>query len=119
MKIYRIWSECMMGFENNVQYRKNIGTATQCFNDLVRKLIKETDFVDEEDFQEKIQYLRESIEEFHPEREIICRKYPVLMYKEGNKIVARIYFWQKTSYEYNEWDVERYEAVLQEIEITK
>lgn len=112
MKIYRIWSECMMGFEDNVQYRKNIHTATQCFNDLVRKLIKETDFVDEEDFQEEIQYLRESIEEFHPEREIICRKYPVLMYKEGNKIVARCY-------KYNEGDAERYEVVLQEIEITK
>ena len=33
MKIYKVYSQCMMGFESDIEYKKSIDKATQYFND--------------------------------------------------------------------------------------
>lgn len=117
MKIYRVYSRCMMGFEGDIEYKKNINKATQYFNDLIRKTIKEVDVVDKDYFIDGLVNFRENIENWHKDCEIICRKYPVLIYKRGNKTVAVIDYWEKVSYEYNEYDIGSEQIILEEIEI--
>ena len=117
MKIYRVYSQCMMGFEGDIEYKKSINKATQYFNDLIRKTIKEVDVVDKDYFIDDLVNFRENIENWHKDCEIICRKYPVLIYKHGNKTVAVIDYWEKVSYEYNEYDIKSEQIILEEIEI--
>ena len=117
MKIYRIYSQCMMGFEGDVEYKKNINNAIQCFNDLIRRTIKEVDIVDKDYFSNGIAEFRENIENWHKDCEIICRKYPILIYRKDNKMIAVIDHWEKASYEYNEYDIETEKIILEEIEI--
>lgn len=117
MKIYKVYREFEMNCESDVQYMKNINGAIQYFNDLTRKYIKETDYIDKEYFEEAIEDLRNGIKEFYTDREIVCRKYPLLMYKEKDKLVAQICFWSKCSYEFDEWDIEEYKIVLEKIKV--
>ena len=117
MKIYKVYSECMMGFQGNIGYKKSINKATQYFNDLIRKTIKEVEIVDKYDFSEGIANFKENIENWHKDCEIICRKYPLLIYKQGNKTIAVIDYWARTSYEYQEYDIESEQVILEEIEI--
>ena len=117
MKIYRIYSECRMGFDSNVKYKKDINSATQCFNDLIRKFLKEVDVVDKDDFSENITEFRDHIKNWNEDYEIICRKYPLLIYKSKNKTIAVIDYFIKTFCEYEEYDITSENIVLEEIEI--
>lgn len=117
MKIYKIYSECMMGFEGDIEYKKSINKATQYFNDLIRKTLKEVDVVDEDDFSDSIANFKGNIENWHEDCEVICRKYPLLIYKQGNKKIAVIDYWARASYEYQEYDIESEQIILEEIEI--
>lgn len=117
MRIYKIYANCPMGFESDVEYKKNYNKAIQSFNNLIRKTLKEVEVVDRDDFGDRIADFRENIENWHKDCEIICRKYPLLVYKKGNKTIASIDYWSRTSYEYQEYDIESEEVVLEEIEI--
>ncbi|MDC0802720.1 hypothetical protein POG14_11030 [Clostridium paraputrificum] len=117
IRIYKIYSQCQMGFEGDIEYKKSINTATQYFNNLIRKTLKEVEVVDKDDFSDNIAEFRENIENWHKDREIICRKYPILIYKDKNKTIAVIDYWSKTSYEYNEYDIESEQIILEEINI--
>ena len=110
MKIYKVYSQCMMGFESDIEYKKSIDKATQYFNDLIRKTLKEVEIVDKDDFSD-------SIEKWHEDCEVICRKYPLLIYKQGSKKIVVIDYWARTSYEYPEYDIESEQIVLEEIEL--
>ena len=113
MKVYKIYSECMMGFEGDIEYKKSINKATKYFNDLIRKNLKEVEIVDKDDFGDAVSVFRE----WHEDCEIICRKYPLLIYKQNNKKIAVISYWARVSYEYQEYDIENVKIVLEEIEI--
>ncbi|NME65670.1 hypothetical protein HF846_13805 [Clostridium cadaveris] len=115
IRIYKIYSQCQMGFEGDIDYKKSINKAIQCFNDLIRKTLKEVNAVDKDVFSDNITEFREDIEYLHENREIICRKYPLLIYKEKNKTIAIVNYWTKVSYEYNEYDIEQ--IILEEIDI--
>lgn len=106
-----------MGFEGDIEYKKSINTATQYFNNLIRKTLKEVEVVDKDDFSDSIAEFRENIENWHTDCEIICRKYPILIYKDKNETIAVIDYWSKTSYEYNEYDIESEQIILEEINI--
>ncbi|MCE5221879.1 MAG: hypothetical protein LLF98_11630 [Clostridium sp.] len=118
MKAYKVYELCQYGFDNDTEYALKYDKAIRLFNDKVRKLVKEVkgDLVEQEDFSEQVHYLRAD----HPggnEVEIISRKMPYILYKKDNKLYAVIPFWEKTSYEYNEWDITHMTVVLEEIEI--
>ena len=117
MKIYKVYSQCMMGFESDTGYKKSIDKATQYFNDLIRKTLKEVDIVDKDDFSDSIANFKDNIENWHKDCEVICRKYPLLIYKQDNKKIAVIDYWARTSYEYQEYDIESEHVILEEIEI--
>lgn len=106
-----------MGFEGDIEYKKSINKATQYFNNLIRKTLKEVEVVDKDDFSNNIAEFRDNIENRDQNCEIICRKYPLLIYKQGNKIIALIDYWARTSYEYQEYDIEHEKVILEEIEI--
>lgn len=117
MKIYRIYTQCMMGFDGDVEYKKDINNATQYFNNLIRKTLKEVTIIDKDDFSSSVEEFKKDIENWHKDYEIICRKYPLLIYKKKNKTIAIINHWTKASYEYNEYDIETEKILLEEIEI--
>lgn len=119
MKIYKVYSQCMMGFESDTEYKKSIDKATQCFNDLIRKTIKEVNIVDKDDFSDSISNFKENIESCYKDCEVICRKYPLLIYKQENKKIAVIDYWTRASYEYQEYDIESEHIILEEIEISE
>ena len=79
MKIYKIYTQYKMGFEEDIEYKKSINKATQYFNNLIRKTLKEVEVVDKDDFSDNIAEFRENIENWHKDCEIICRKYPILI----------------------------------------
>ncbi len=114
MKIYKIYRRFENDYETDIQYKKTIHTATQYFNDLVRKYIKETEFVNEDYFKDEIRNLKKEIKEFYSCRKIVCKKYPVLMYKEVNTLIDRICFFYPSK---EGWRIGHYEIVLEEIEI--
>ncbi|QEZ68012.1 hypothetical protein D4A35_03320 [Paraclostridium bifermentans] len=129
MKGYKIYEELRWGGESSeTKHSVNYGKAIQIFNDFIKKATKENkeDLVNEEDFREEIVDLREHqrfnkklYKDGSRDFEIICRKYPVLIYKynKTNKMVANVYFWERTSYEYQEYDIESQTFILEEIEI--
>ena len=106
-----------MGFEGDILYKKSFNKAVQSFNDLIRKTLREVDVVDRDYFSDGVASFRESIENFHEDCEIICRKYPVLIYRKDNKMIGIVDHWMKASYEYNEYDIETERIVLEEIEV--
>lgn len=117
MKIYKVYSQCMMGFEGDTEYKKSIDKATQYFNDLIRKTLKEVNIIDKDDFSDSIANFKDNIENCYKDCEVICRKYPLLIYKQCNKKIAVIDYWTRTSYEYQEYNIESEQIVLEEIEL--
>ena len=63
----------MMGFESDTEYKKSIDKATQYFNDLIRKTIKEVNIADKDDFSDNISNFKENIENCYKDCEVICR----------------------------------------------
>ena len=131
MKGYKIYEELRWGGESSeTKHSVNYSKAIQIFNDLIKKAIKENkeDLVDKEDFGQEILDLRENqkfdkklYKDGSRDFEIICRKYPLIIYKynKTNKMVANIHFWERTSYEYQEYDIESQTFILEEIEIVE
>ena len=117
MKIYKVYSQCMMGFESDTEYKKSIDKATQYFNDLIRKTIKEVNIVDKDDFSDSIANFKDNIENYYKDCEVIWRKYSLLIYKKKKKKIAVIDYWTRASYEYHEYDIESEQIVLEEIEL--
>lgn len=118
MVAYKIYISDNYGFNNEEEYAANYNKAIQIFNNKVRKLVKEVkgDLVEQEDFSEKIQDLREE-HSWNEGIEIISRKMPYILYKRDNKLFAIILYWIKSSYEYDEWDIVSEDIILEEIEI--
>lgn len=117
MKIYKVYSQCMMGFEGDTEYKKSIDKATQYFNDLIRKTLREVDIIDKDDFSDSIANFKDNIENCYKDCKVICRKYPLLIYQQGNKKIAVIDYLRRTSYEYQEYGIESELIVLEEIEL--
>lgn len=113
MKAYKIYTESEYGFEEDVSYSNNYNKAIQKFNNLVRQTISEVTLIDKEDFSDEIQYFKE----YESNCEIICRSYPVLIYKRNDKIIAVIMYWNLTNYEYQEHDICSHNVILEEINI--
>ncbi|MBN1058503.1 hypothetical protein [Clostridium botulinum] len=118
MKAFKIYVQDRMGYEEDEEYALKYDKAIRLFNDKVRKAVKEVkgDLVDQEDFSEQVHYLREDYPGDN-EVDIISRKMPYIAYKKNDKLYAVIPFWEKTSYEYDEWDISDMTVVLEEIEI--
>ncbi|WP_338627631.1 hypothetical protein QJR52_07045 [Clostridium baratii] len=117
MKVYKIYRQDRMGFEDSVVYSNNYNKALRLFNNLVRKEYSEVDVVAKEDFSEEVANFRE----WNREYEVVCRTYPLIMYRtpKSKKMIATIPFWEKTSYEYDEYDIESNIIVLEKIEIVE
>ncbi|MFT8352414.1 hypothetical protein [Clostridium saccharoperbutylacetonicum] len=118
MKAYRIFEGCKYGFENDVEYALKYDRAIKLFNNKVRRVVNEVkgDLVEKEDFSEQVHYLRANYPGDN-DVEIISRKMPYILYKKNNILVAVVPFWEKTSYEYQEWDITDMTVILEEIEI--
>lgn len=114
MKAYKIYIQDRMGYEEDEEYASTYDKAIVIFNNKVRKTVKQLkgDLAKGEDFEEIVQDLRKE------NKKIICRKEPYLMYKtESNKLIAAVPYWEKQSYEYDEWDVVSEDIALEEIVI--
>lgn len=118
MKAYKVYELCQYGFDSDIEYALKYDKAIRLFNDKVRKAVKEVkgDLVEQEDFSEQVHYLRADYPGDN-EVEIISRKMPYIAYKKNNKMYAAIPFWEKTSYEYSEYDITHITVVMEEIEI--
>ena len=112
MKAYRIYNQDIMGFESDIKYSLNYSKAIQIFNDKIREEYKENDVIDRFEFREVIQDFRK-----RDDIEILCRTYPVIIYKKGNDIFASIWFWEKVLCEYDEYDIMSNPIILEEIEL--
>lgn len=113
MKGYKIYIESEYGFEEDVTYSINYDKAIQKFNNYIRKVMSETDLISKEDFSEQIAYFKDNENDY----EIICRSYPIFIYKRNNKMIATLMYWTRTSYEYQEYDIVGENIILEEINI--
>lgn len=104
-----------MGYEGNTKYCKNYNKAIEVFNSSVKNAVKYAgdDIVDKSDFSEQIS----SFKEWNKNSEIISRKYPYLLYKERGLLTAQVFHWERTSYEYQEYDIVDLVIILEEIEV--
>lgn len=111
MKAYRVYELCEYGFDDDIEYALKYDRAVTLFNDKVREVVKEVkeDLVKQEDFSKQVHYLRVDDPDDN-EVKIISRKMPYILF-------AEVLFWERTSYEYNEWDIRSMRIVLEEIEI--
>lgn len=98
-------------------YKINPKKAIQAFNNLIREEMKQVyEPIEKEDFSDEVA----SFKEWNKEDEIICRKCPLIIYKDKeNKLVARIYSWDEPSYEEREQDIVSKEVILEQIEINE
>lgn len=118
MKAYKVYKLCQYGFESDIEYTLKYDKAITLFNNKVRRIVNDLkeDLVNQEDFSDQVHYLREN--PFgDSEIEIISRKMPYILYKKNDKLYATIPFWEKTSYEYSEYDIIDDAVVLEEINI--
>ncbi|NFO03150.1 hypothetical protein FDB23_03320 [Clostridium botulinum] len=115
MKAYKVYEQDQMGYEDNIEYAKSYNKVIQLFNQKVKKTISDIggDIVDKYDFGEQIASFRK----WNEGKEVISRKYPYLLYKDKNLLVAQIFYWERTSYEYSEYDIVNSMIVLEGIEI--
>lgn len=118
MKAFKIYATDRIGFENEVVYACNYNKAIQLFNNAIRKELFNAgdDVVDKDDFGQEIREFKK----YNKDREIICRKCPVLIHRKNDdekSKIANIVRWEKTSYEYNEYEILSNSIILEEIEI--
>lgn len=115
MNSYKIYEKDLMGYEGNVIYAKNYNKAIELFNATVKKAVDEAkgDIVNKEDFGDEIA----SFKEWNKDEEIISRKYPYLLYKKKDLLIAQVFYWERSSYEYQEHDIVNSTIILEEIAI--
>ena len=97
MIIYKVCRKFELDYETDIKFFKSVRTATQYFNNLIRRYIKELEVVNRDCFKEEIAELREDIDQFYLRRKIVCRKYPVLMYEDVGVLACRIPYLCSTS----------------------
>lgn len=123
MKAYKLYNRDSWGSEYDEIYSINYSKITQLFNDRIREAIKEigSDIASIDDFREEILSIKENNKYReackHAPVEILCRKYPILITKDCNMIIANIYYWERTSHEYSEYDVESNTIIIEEIDV--
>ena len=85
------------------------------FNSVVKKAVSDVagDIVDKSYFGDRIASFRERNEDI----EIISRKYPYLLYRKKDLLTALVFYWERTSYEYQEYDIFNSTIILEEIEV--
>lgn len=115
MKAYKIYEQDRMGYEGNILYAKDYNKAIELFNAAVKKAINDVkgDIVNKEEFGDEIASFRE----WNKDKKIISRRYPYLLYKLKNSLIAQVFYWERTSYEYREYDIVNSTVILEEIEI--
>lgn len=115
MEAFKIYKLDKMGYDYEISYALDYDKAIQIFNDYIRKEHKAASkfIVDKTDFAEEISMFRE----YNKNAELICRTYPLIMYKSDIRITALIPQWEKTSYEYDEYDICGDLIVLETIEL--
>lgn len=115
MKAYKIYQVDHCGFEGAVKYTLTYNKAIQIYNDKIRAEIKDVgeDIVDKYDFSGMVGNIRG----YSKDSEIICRKYPIIMYEEKNRTITDVCYWEKTSYESERYDIISNSIILEEIEL--
>ena len=117
MKGYTIYCQDRMGYEGNKTYALKYSKAIQEFNNLLRNSINEYDVVEKEEFSQEVIEFKEENMRINTDIELICRKCPFVLYRRKGELRARIFFWERTSYEYEEYDILTEEVILEEIEL--
>lgn len=115
MKAYKLYEQDPMGYEGNTRYIGNYNSAIGLFNQEIKNAVSEVkgDMVSICDFREKISAFRE----WSSNEEIISRKYPYLLYKKNNLLVAEVFYWENENYECYEPEIVGLTLILEQIEI--
>lgn len=121
MKGYKIYRCDQMGFDYDEKYSINYSKAVQEFNDLLRKAMKDVyGTIEKSDFSDEVASFREweMTRAFGgSDIEIICRKCPFILFRKGNKLIARVYSWKEPDHEYGDSDITSEDIILKEIEL--
>ncbi|APF21444.1 hypothetical protein [Clostridium butyricum] len=125
MKAYTIYEYSDWGFTEHEEYALKYDKAIQILNSKVKDAIRKNkeDLATGNDFGEFVQdtrkYINDSKSFREDDRVIVCRHEPYVMtYSEDEKEIAVVIpVWEKTSYEYEEYDVRVIKFILKEIEI--
>lgn len=120
MKAYRIYLQDRW-IEYDIEYALSYDTALRMFNNKLRELMKDTkgDWADKVEFGDIVISFREHELKWHEDIEIIFRKSPIIMYKDGQTLKADVYHWEEPSYEYGDSDIKNQTIVLEEIFINE
>lgn len=120
MKAYRIYLQDRW-IEYGIEYALSYDTALRMFNNKLRELMKDTkgDWADKVEFGDRVISFREHELKWHEDIEIIFRKSPIIMYKDGQVLKADVYHWEEPSYEYGDSDIKNQTIVLEEIFINE
>lgn len=118
MKGYKVYQLDSMGYEEGVTYIKDYNIAIKHFNLMIIDQMKKLDCIkDKYDFQEVTEDFKEGFTIFREGLEIIAKRAPYMIYKQGKRLTAAIYYSYKCSYEYDEYDVDSQRIIIEEIEI--
>lgn len=122
MKGFKVYTMCGWGYEgNNTIYTTNYNKAIQEFNNLIRESMRDNaeDLIDKEDFGQEVLSVRDFIkldkDLGKEETEILCRVSPFIITRKGKVVKATVYHWERTSYEYQEYDIVSENIVVEEI----
>ena len=100
-EIYRLFTVSPWGHENDLKHFSKLKDAEKEFYKLVKKEIAASGVK------------QSDLEEGKPFK--ITDK-PHCTYK-NSKLYAEIKFWEKTSYEIEEWDISEFDVILQAVEV--
>ena len=115
MILNKIYVNEIWGSEKET-YKINPKKAIQVFNNLVREEMKQVyEPIGKQDFSEEVS----NFKSWENEYELVFRKCPLIVYKQDNKLIARIYSWGEPSYEEREQDIASKEVILEQIEVTE
>lgn len=120
MKAYKVFTQDMMGFEGNeIVYTTNHQIAVKSFNKQLKKAMNDNDIITgKEDFGEIKNHFKEPTL-INPKEliEIICMKAPYIIYKQGKRLTASVFYDYRCSYEYDEHDTGTEMVIIDEIEV--
>lgn len=117
---FKVFTEDMMGFENNeTLYTTNYKIAVKEFNRQLKKSISQNDVIfDKDDFGEiKSEFKKPPLIEPKEPIEIICMKAPYIVAKQGKRLTASVFYDYRCSYEYDEYNTGIETIIIEEIEI--
>ena len=120
MKAYKVYTTDMMGYtDNETIYTTNYITAVKHFNKQLLTIMAENDIItDKESFGDiKARFKEPSLSKPQFPIEIVCMKAPYIVYKQGKRLTALIYFDYECGYEYDEHDEGINSTCIEEIEM--